>query len=350
MIKILLATPMMPPTAGGPATHAKKLYDYFNNQSDNRVEFFNFESLNKYPAGIRHFFAFVQIFYKSLSVSTILCLDGFSVALPSTVVKILLGKKLILRIGGDLVHEQYVEQDTVSMDEFYVKLKAGEINLSSKLKIKLLIQKFVLKNADTIVFTTSWQRDMYTNFYTLPESQIVINNPIDKIDFDNILSDKNKLDNPLPEDKIIFTSITRDVAFKNQKRVKEAIEKVLLINKDVYLETKRGARESCLYKISNSRAYICASISDISPNQVLEALSIGVPVIMTKNSGFFELFKDKNVCRFVEPNNVDDIRDAILEMCEDNIWNNYRINISNLDWPESWDTLLAKYDNLLNTK
>jgi len=349
MKRILIATPMMPPTAGGPATHAKKLEEFFRSHPDQYfVQLFNFEHLNKFPPGIRHVFAFIKIFKLAKSSDIIFCLDGFSVALPAVLVSKVLKKKIYLRIGGDLVHEQYVEEHLVPMDFFYEKLCGGEITLNKVLYFKLKIQKYIYKNVSGIIFTTNWQKQIYENFYQLPKDVFIINNPIDKIDksiYENYPYEKKS--------ELTFTSITRPVAFKNQKKVIEAIELAKEQFENIYFENQLGSWDSCLKRISLSRAYICASISDISPNQVLESLSLGIPVIMTKHSGFYELLKDKNVARFIDPFKVEDLRDAIIEMCHDDIYNLYKKSLEefnqNSSWPETWESLFKKYEIIINS-
>lgn len=347
MKKILLATPMMPPTAGGPATHAKKLYEFFGSQAElYTVDLFNFETVKN--SRLRHLKAFFKILKLGRGKDIIFCLDGFSVALPAILANKFLNKKIVLRIGGDLVHEQYVEEFLVPMDLFYEKLKKGEIKLGWKLNLKLSVQKYVLRKASKIIFTTNWQKEIYEKFYQLPKT-IVINNPADKIDrsvYVNIPYDKKS--------DLTFTSITRQVAFKNQAKIREAIDLAKQDFPNIYLDTELGSWESCLKRISMSRAYICASISDISPNQVLESLSLGIPVIMTKNSGFYELLKDKGVARFIDPFNLDDIKNAILEMCQMQIYNEYKKNAEEFNeknlWPENWTTLFAKYEIIIDEK
>ena len=143
------------------------------------------------------------------------------------------------------------------------------------------------------------------------------------------------------------------MAFKNQKKVIEAIELAKEQFENIYFENQLGSWDSCLKRISLSRAYICASISDISPNQVLESLSLGIPVIMTKHSGFYELLKDKNVARFIDPFKVEDLRDAIIEMCHDDIYNLYKKSLEefnqNSSWPETWESLFKKYEIIINS-
>lgn len=351
MKKVLIATPMMPPSAGGPATHAKKLFTYFGGNPKYSVSLFNFEQFNKFPAGIRHLFAFFSIFKLSLGNDVILCLDGFSVALPATLVAKILRKKIYLRIGGDLVHEQYVETAPISMDVFYEELSAGTLvpplDKGGLGGVKLKIQKFVLENADKVIFTTNWQKQICEKFYKLPKGIFILNNPIEKID-------KSIYENFPYQTKseLTFTSITRPVAFKNQAKVIEAINLAKSKFPDIYFENQLGSWESCLKRISVSHAYICASISDISPNQVLESLSLGVPVIMTKNTGFYELLKDSGVVRFIDPYSAEDLRQAIEEMCDGELYRGYKMRLqtfleSNL-WPETWESLLLKYEEILN--
>lgn len=348
MTKILIATPMLPPTLGGPAIHAEKLEMYFSERG-HTVQMFNFEKLNGLPPGLRHLVAFVQIFSKSLGTDIIFTFDGFSVALPAVLVSIILRKKIVLRIGGDLLHEQYVERGGfVPLNNFYVKLKSREIFMNSALNLKLFIQKFVLKYSSAIIFTTNWQKNIYADFYGLPKNIWIINNPTPE-DNTNIL-EFTKYDH----NKKIFLSASRDVLFKNMKRLKLAFEEAKKVNPLIQLDTDISDRKILLSRTKSARCYVCVSMSDISPNTVLDALSLGTPVILTKNTGFYDVLKDLDVVLFVDPFSTDEIKEAILRLSDDNVYSKYVNNIAEFNhkkkWPETWESLYQKYERILEAQ
>ncbi len=339
MQKVLLATPHMPPTPGGPSIHAKKLAEHF------KFTLFNFEKYKKFPTGLRHIFAFIEIFLKSFGKEKILVLDAFTVALPSIFVGKLLNKEIILRVGGDFVYEQFLYTKEVDFESFYKNFHEYKKVFPKKMYIKYLIQKFVLQNAGKIIFNTEWQKNIFAKHYNLKRENIfVIENPVEEID-------KNIFENEKYENnsKYIFTSITRGIPYKNQNRVKLAFKNLQQkqSDKEIYFEDKKGSWENCLKKISVSRAYICASISDIAPNQVLEAVSLKIPIILTKYSGFTNIFEQAGIAKIVNPFSVEEIENAILEMCDEEKYKFYKNNLQKFSWPQNWNSLYAQYEKIL---
>lgn len=340
MKKILLATPHMPPTPGGPSTHAKKLVDHFG------FPLFNFEKYKKFPSGIRHLLAFGEIFVRSIGKDTILALDGFSVALPSIFVGKILNKKVIVRIGGDFIYEQFLYTKEVDLENFYQNFNEYYKSFSKPLKVKYKVQKYILQNADQIIFNTKWQKDICEKHCSLKQTLFVIDNPVEPIE-KSIFQTANTNDNfekAREENKFIFTSITRDIPYKNLPRLKHVFS---TLREGVYLETAQGSWESCLKRISLSRVYICASISDISPNQVLEAISLRVPVIITKYCGLTNILATAGVARFIDPFSEEDIKMALEEMCDENKYLEYKKALETFTWQQTWQTLFTQYEEIL---
>jgi glycosyltransferase involved in cell wall biosynthesis len=98
-----------------------------------------------------------------------------------------------------------------------------------------------------------------------------------------------------------------------------------------------------------SRAYICASVSDISPNQVLEAVSLKIPIIISKHTGITNILKENKVARVVDPFNISDMENAVLEMCNDEIYNEYKKNLEKFTWPQTWTTLFKQYESIISS-
>lgn len=339
MTDILIATPMMPPTAGGPATHAKKLSEYFGE----RANLFNFEKYGKYPSGIRHLLVFVEFAFRFRKFQLIFALDAFTVALPAILAGKIVGKKIILRVGGDFIYENFLFIKEVTFEDFYNNFSRYKKLMTWPLYMKYLVQKFVLENCQGIIFNTAWQRDIYLKYYNLPKKIFVVENPVEPIP-------KEIYANEVYENsqKYIFTSITRDIPYKNHKRLAQAFSAAFLENQDIFLETKQGPWSQCLKKISMSRAYVCASISDIAPNQVQEALSLKIPVIISKHTGLSKYLQDTGVARVIDPFNVDDIKSAVLEMCNDEVYVKYKYNLERFTWPQTWNSLFERYEDVIN--
>ena len=298
----------------------------------------------------------------------IFTLDGFTVALPAILAGIILRKKVILRIGGDFVYESFLEEflniKEITFEEYYVNFKKYEKMMLEKNRVlyfKYLVQKFVLENCYGIIFNTSWQKDIYLSHYKFKnvDKLFVIQNPVEEINSEIFENEKlsEEFENSVKDNKFIFTSITRNIPYKNLTRLKKVFLELESTSSSpegggregaVYLETTQGSHASCIKRISMSRAYICASISDISPNQVQEALSLKIPVIISKYTGITNILKEAGVARVVDPFDIEDIKNAVLEMCDDNIWNKYKQNLEKFSWPQNWNSLFIQYEDIID--
>lgn len=344
MRKVLLVTPMMPPTLGGPAIHADRISKYLSNCGF-QLKVFNFEVLNKLPPGIRHFVAFVLIFGKSLNKDLIFAFDGFSVAVPTVLVGNILRKKVIIRTVGDFVHEQYVESGKeIPMNSFYSQILNKSIKLSFIQNVKLYLQKFALENCYGIILASNWQKKIFEEYYNLPKKIWIFANPKEDIP-DGLMRNDGK--------KFVFICATRDVAFKNLSRLRSAFSKAkkeLSGKVEIELDTKVSDRNNLLSRIYDARAYICASISDLFPNTVVDAISLGTPIILTKNTGLIDFVKDSEVGFYIDPFDEESIKKAIIDMCDPIIWSNFKKRMEDYPWPESWPTLLNKYKELIDSE
>ena len=108
-MKILITTPLYPPDIGGPAQYAFNLEQEFQ-KLGHKVRVIKFSDVKHWPSGIRHFLYFFKLLPAMFWADWCLILDTFSVGLPAVVAGRLLGKKTIIRTGGDFLWENYVER------------------------------------------------------------------------------------------------------------------------------------------------------------------------------------------------------------------------------------------------
>jgi glycosyltransferase involved in cell wall biosynthesis len=123
--------------------------------------------------------------------------------------------------------------------------------MTKVLYLKYLVQKFILRNADEIIFNTGWQKNIFSSHYglELEESSsegggfrrglFVIPNPVETIPKNIFENEKlsEEFDNAIKRKKFIFTSITRDIPYKNIRRLKKVFEAL----PECYLETQQGS-------------------------------------------------------------------------------------------------------------
>ena len=337
-MKILIATGIYPPDIGGPAQYAKNLADEFAKKG-NKVKVLAFGLGKKLPTGIRHLFYFCRIVLSLSKVDFIVVLDTFSAGWPAVLAAKIFGKKTVLRTGGDFLWESYVE-DTgrmVLLGDFYNKLS----KLPLKQKIIKFLQNFVLKNCSVIIFSTEFQKIIFEKAYGLDEKKLFI--------VENFYPIRNKISNgtsgeKLKEKKFLWAG--RFIKFKNIEIMEKAFNKAKKEKGDIELEiSKNIAHEELENKIRDCYAVIYPSLTEISPNFILDAIGFNKPFITTRDCGFYEKMKDIGV--FVDPLDMEDIKNKILFLADEKNYQEYKKRVENFNFTHSWEEIA---DEFLRTK
>ena len=110
------------------------------------------------------------------------------------------------------------------------------------------------------------------------------------------------------------------------------------------LEILSLPHEQFLEKLKASYAIILISISELSPNLVLDALQFGKPVILTQETGLRERLGDAVL--WVDPENEREIMDKIIWLTDEN---NYKVacgRARNFQFKHSWSDIADEFLNL----
>lgn len=348
-MKIVLATPIYPPEIGGPAIYAKKLREGLQ-ESGNSIEVVSYQGLKKYPQPLRIFFYFLRLFMASRNCDLIYALSLMSCALPAYFCR----KKLAIRIGGDYLWERAVEEGKTdkSLREYYKGLPRG---------FRARIIEKILKNADKLIFTSRFQKDIYLEYFGIDERKTaIILNPFP------VITPSYQL--PVASYQLLYAG--RFIKLKNLSRLIEAFKEVAAeANKPVVLkfigkgpEEKRLRAESqeagdriifegpvshddLLEEIKKSRFCILPSLSEITPNFALECIKLEKPVLLTKETGFYDIFKDNLI--FINPFDVEDIKNKIEFLLDDNNLQSCIKKISRIDKSRGWKTVIDENIKIL---
>ena len=203
-------------------------------------------------------------------------------------------------------------------------------NFSIKEKVIFKLTKFVLKNSHALVFSTDWQRQIWAKPYNLNLSKTII--------IENFYGEK--MPSVLPKEKI-FIGGTRKLKWKNldilEKSFKIAKEK----DSSLILDTNNYRYEEFMEKIKKCYAVILVSLGDISPNMILDAIRHNKPFILTKETGLYEKLKDLGL--FVDPFDKQDIKNKILMMTDDKIYQNLKENIKKFSYTHSWPEIADEF-------
>ena len=330
-MRILITTGIYPPQIGGPAQYAKNLKEAFVNQGVN-IDLRTYKIERKLPTGIRHLFFFFRVFFAFIKSDFCIALDTFSVGLPSVLASKILGKKLIIRTGGDFLWESYVERtgDLVLLREFYETRKS---KFSLKEKIIFKLTKWTLQNASGIVFSTKWQKEMFEKAYWLPPSKnFIIENFYGK-----------KIESVGPREKN-YLAFTRPLKWKNIELLKRAFGHAKGLVPEIILDDKQVGYEESIEKMRIAYAVILVSLGDISPNMILDAIRCNKPFICTKENGIYDRIKDIGI--FVDPKNELEIAEKIVFLSKPENYKIYKKKIENFNFTHSWREIADEFLNI----
>lgn len=325
-MRILIATGIYPPEIGGPAEYAKNLKEVWEKEG-HRVEVAVFSRFKVLPTGLRHLVYLFYILPSVLRADLILALDTYSAGLPATFAANLFGREIILRTGGDFLWEAYVERtgDLVLLREFYAKKIS---RFSQKEKIIFRLTKWVLQNVDAIIFSTEWQKNIFMGPYGLQNQKHFI--------VENYYGPK--LSSSQPEKKN-FVAATRKLKWKNLERLQRVFAQI-----PAQLDMTTVPHEKFLDKLREAYAVIIASLGDISPNTILDAIRLNKPFILTQENGLTPRIKEIGL--FVDPEDENDIKEKTLWLLEPQNYKAQVAKIAGFSFTHTWEEMAKEYLNV----
>lgn len=323
-MRILINTGIYPPKIGGPAQYAKSLKEAFI-KGGHSVEVKTFLLEDYLPTGIKHVFFFLKILPTILTSDFVLALDTFSVGLPSVLAGKILGKKVMIRTGGDFLWEQYVERTgkKVLFRNFYIQEKD---NLNFKERIIFKLTRWALQNTSKIVFSTEWQRGIFIQAYGLDTKNTAI--------VENYYGPK---EGDFPPQDNIFVASSRNLVWKNLDMAKAVFNEV----KSASLFLNHLPFNEFMNKIRNSYAIIQVSLGDISPNLVLDAIRHDKPFVCTREVGIFDRIKDIGI--FVDPLNKKEVENAVVGLLDKAEYEKWRQRVKSFNFIHTWEEMAGEY-------
>lgn len=329
---ITIATPLFPPDIGGPAQYAEMFSRIWSSEGHD-VSVVSFGSVRRFPTGIRHLLYVCKLIPSLLKADVVYALDTFSVALPVVILGHIFNKKIIIRVGGDFLWEMYVNRtkEHVCLSEFYNE----ERQFTFKESTIFDLTNFVFQYANRVVFSTEWQKNICVQAYALNEDKVSV--------VENALPARSQR-NIVPKNRIIL-SPSRNVFLKN----KHGLEKAFAIVKerffDPVLDTHTSTHEELLKRISEAYMVVLPSFSEVSPNMVLDAVSLGVPVVATEDCGIKEHLSD--VVVWVNPKDPQSIASGIELLMDAKTYSEYMARISKFSYTRSEEDVAHDFLNLI---
>lgn len=351
--KVVLVTGLWHPEVGGPIAYAEKLQNYLKQQGlEARLVHPGYFG-KKLPGPLRFIQYFLKILKNAGGPTVIYALDPWLCGVSAFLVNRFLGKKYLLRLGGDTIWERWVfeNRQSISLREFY---QQGLHRQSKKFS---LIQK-VARGAARLIVPNQLLKNIYAEYYQVPtENIVIIPNPIPQFSpsqttVKNQIIYAGRLINLKNLDFIIW--LFPQIRKKNPELkfiiVGDGEEKVNLINlvKSLGLENEiifldKMSQGQLFREISQSKIGVLSSFSDCNPNFILECLALRKPVLITKENGLTISLDNK----FIFDHR--DIGEFLNKL--DYLLNNYEAaqkEIGRLDLSWSWKQWLEKNYQLIN--
>ncbi len=330
-MKILIVTGIYPPEIGGPAEYAQNLREVWVREG-HEVSMRIFSRFNFLSTGLRHLIYLFYIFPVVWRADFILALDTFSATLPAVLVARMLGKKIIVRTGGDFLWEQYVERtgDLVLLRNFY-QTRVGQFSRKEKIIFNLI--KFVLQNSTATIWSTSWQRDIFMGPYQLSGlKHFVVENYYGL-----------RIPSITPRTKNFIAS-TRQLKWKNLLMSKTVFDREEVKATGAVLDMEALPHTEFLKKVSESYAVIITSLGDISPNTILDALRCGKPFILTCENGLSDRIRE--IALFVDPEDEEDIAQKVVWLSDSANYALQEGKVRNFTFTHTWEEIADEYLNI----
>jgi len=323
-MKILIATGIYPPDIGGPAQYAQNTETEFKKMG-HEVRLLTFRFERKLPTGVRHLWFFFRVLFSLRGVDMVFVLDTFSAALPAVLASRLFGTKALLRTGGDFLWENYVERtgDMVLFKDFYAT-RMRKLNLKERMIFRMT--RWILHSCDAVIFSTVWQRDIFTPAYKLDSGKNRI--------VENFYGPKIKSYEPTEK---LFIAGTRPLKWKNIARLKEAFAQDTIRRSTLVFDDRTIPHSRFIERIQHCYAVVLVSLGDISPNTILDAVRADKPFILTRECGLYEKLKDTGL--FVDPENVTDIAEKLHTLADPSHYSYWKHKVESFTFTHTWEEI-----------
>lgn len=330
-MKIVIATPLYPPEIGGPSYYAKGLEESFK-KAGHQASVVAYGNLRAAPTGVGHLRYFFRAFPQLRDADAVIALDTASVAVPAWLAAKLRRVPFVVRTGGDFVWERYLERtgDLIPLPFFYTEPR----KLSFKEQLVFALTRFVVRRS-LLVFSTEMQRGVWLRPYGLDARRTrVIGNAVDA---------------PLPPEKPSrknFLWYVRQTAMKNGANVRTAFAKAEEAYPDISLEEGQVPKRELLERMKSCYAVVLPSLTEISPNFILDALRFKKPFILDKYSGFATWLEPYGL--LVDPLDVADIARAVEELASEEGYARAVERASAFSFVRTYDDVAKEFLALLN--
>jgi glycosyltransferase involved in cell wall biosynthesis len=301
-MKLVIATPLYPPEIGGPATYAKLLHDGLPARGI-EVELVKFSEVRHLPKIVRHYAYYRRVYRAARGTDAILALDPVSVGWAARRAARCLRIPLVVKIVGDYAWEQGQQRFGITdgLDEF-VKQKKVPLPVHFFRKI----QTRVARSATRVVVPSEYLKSIVMSWGIPEEKVFVIYNGIE-LPADIPTTEKVR-------GEFLIVSAGRRVPWKGF----EAIERVAKKHSDwkVFIGSDLPRAET-LGWIKAADVFVLNSNYEGLSHVLIEAMTLGTPVIATSAGGNTTLIIDGQTGLLIPPKDDEALEQALLSVAND---------------------------------
>jgi glycosyltransferase involved in cell wall biosynthesis len=372
-MKILLAAGIFYPDVGGPAIHVRKIAEALSNNGyeviviaygdDKTDKKFPFKVIrvsrnnNKILQWLKY--QYLALKY-AFSCKIVYAFDPTAAGIPARIAAFIFRRPFIIRIGGDPIWER-----TVEMNQRFITIVDYYKNSFYKIDKPILywLIKRLVSSAYRIVVYGQFFKDFYVNYFGADSNNItIIKNPVLQTEkASDIISD-----NPT----ILFAG--RFVSYKNlpfvikvvasvRNKIKKGnlvligsgpeknklLDLVKELNAESYVIFKDSLPQEELFKnIRNSTVCIGPALSEFNPNFILESLSLGKPVLLTKGNGLSITLPEEML---FDPFNESELENRIVSMFDKDNYRKIIQIVNSLPLNQSWDNVIDAHLSIIKS-
>lgn len=301
-MKLVIATPLYPPEIGGPATYSKLLEEGLPAHGI-EVDLVKFSDVRYLPKLIRHYAYYRRVLKAARRADAVLALDPVSVGLPAMCAARRAGKPFVVKVVGDYAWEQGTQRFgiTQSLDEF-VKEKTVPFTV----RFLRSIQTRVTRAADRVIVPSDYLKDIVTLWGISGEKIWRI--------YNGIALPEHLPEHQKKDGEFLIVSSGRRVPWKGF----EAIERVAKQHANWRVFIASGLpRDEALSWVKAADVFVLNSLYEGFPHALVEAMTLGTPVIATNIRGNRTLVVQGETGLLVSPENDSSLQEALMSVAND---------------------------------
>lgn len=334
-MRVLIATGLFPPEAGGPATYSKTLLDELPTRGF-EVSVLPYREARRFPKIIRHAAYFFLLLSRTVRFKpdVVYAQDPLSVGLPAALVAMVLRKKFVLKVVGDYAWEQATQRFGY----------AGTLELFQSAQLSFLphlmrsLERWVAKRALKVVVPSKYLGRIVSQWGVAKKNIEVVYNGIEaetvglKQVIRGLLKFKGKLvmstgrlvpwkgfatlirvhallATKLPDLKLLIVGSGPD-----EKKL-EGLTKELGVE-DSVIFTGSVDRAVALRYMRAADVFVLNTHYEGFSHVLLEASTVGVPIVTTRVGGNPELIEDNVNGYLVKPDDEATLAHRIEKLLE----------------------------------